>query len=138
MIIDETQPDLNKALIRYSVDSGVLLLEGVIQGICLGYLFGETGKDPALLQEPVYYRSPTGSGDYKYSRFSCALENPEPLYAVPQPAQQVVSKDRIREIFIEAGFTVKEGQTDLKPYVYEAAYALLNEAAHPARQAGAA
>lgn len=51
MIIDETQPDLNKALIRYSVDSGVLLLEGVIQGICLGYLFGETGKDPALLQE---------------------------------------------------------------------------------------
>lgn len=45
-------------------------------------------QDPALLQEPVYYRSPTGSGDYKYSRFSCALENPEPLYAVPQPAQQ--------------------------------------------------
>lgn len=33
--------------------------------------------------------------------------------------------DRIREIFIANGFTIKEGQTDLKPYVYEAAYALL-------------
>jgi (E)-4-hydroxy-3-methylbut-2-enyl-diphosphate synthase len=52
MIIDETRSDLNKALIRYSVDSGVLLLEGVIQGLCLGYLFGETGKtNDVLLQE---------------------------------------------------------------------------------------
>jgi hypothetical protein len=33
--------------------------------------------------------------------------------------------DRIREIFLANGFTIKEGQTDLKPYVYEAAYALL-------------
>jgi hypothetical protein len=32
---------------------------------------------------------------------------------------------RIREIFLANGFTVKDGQTDLKPYVYKAAYALL-------------
>ncbi|MBU3677379.1 MAG: (E)-4-hydroxy-3-methylbut-2-enyl-diphosphate synthase [Chitinophagaceae bacterium] len=51
MIIDETVPDLNKALIRYSVDAGVLLLEGVIQGLCLGYLFGETGKAQDVLQQ---------------------------------------------------------------------------------------
>jgi (E)-4-hydroxy-3-methylbut-2-enyl-diphosphate synthase len=52
MIIDEMCSDLNKALIRYSTDSGVLLLEGVIQGLCLGYLFGETGKaNDVLLQE---------------------------------------------------------------------------------------
>jgi (E)-4-hydroxy-3-methylbut-2-enyl-diphosphate synthase len=51
MIIDETVSDLNKALIRYSVDAGVLLLEGVIQGLCLGYLFGETGKDNEVLQQ---------------------------------------------------------------------------------------
>lgn len=31
----------------------------------------------------------------------------------------------IREIFIAAGFTVKDGQTDLKPYVYAAARSLL-------------
>lgn len=36
-----------------------------------------------------------------------------------------VSKDQIREVFTKHGFTVKEGLTDLKPYVYDAAYALL-------------
>lgn len=41
-------------------------------------------------------------------------------------AMQPVSKDLIRKVFLENGFTVKEGQTDLKPYVYEAAHALLN------------
>lgn len=33
----------------------------------------------------------------------------------------------IRRIFMAHGFTIKEGQTDLKPYVYEAAEALLRE-----------
>lgn len=46
-------------------------------------------------------------------------------------ASQLVTRDRIRAIFLAAGFTVKEGQTDLKPYVYEAAEALLREASQP-------
>src|SRR5690606_12974424 len=33
----------------------------------------------------------------------------------------------IKEIFMEHGFTIKDGQTDLKPYVYDAALALLNK-----------
>lgn len=41
-----------------------------------------------------------------------------------------MTKDEIRAIFMAHGFTVKEGQTDLKPYVFEAAEALL--AAHSA------
>lgn len=45
--------------------------------------------------EPVYYRSPTGSGHYKYSRFSAALDHPEPLYTAPQPAQQAFSDDMV-------------------------------------------
>lgn len=48
-----------------------------------------------------------------------------------------MAKARIREIFLAAGFTVKEGQTDLKQYVYDAAYALLAEAPKPAQQATA-
>ena len=36
-----------------------------------------------------------------------------------------LDRDRIREIFMAHGFTVKEGQTDLKQYVYDAAEALL-------------
>lgn len=40
-----------------------------------------------------------------------------------------LSDERIREIFMAHGFTIKEGQTDLKPYVYAAARALLAEQA---------
>lgn len=46
----------------------------------------------------------------------------------------IPTKDRIREIFMAHSFTVKEGHTDLKPYVYEAAYALLNEAPQQAAE----
>lgn len=38
----------------------------------------------------------------------------------------VLSKDQVQEIFLANGFTVKDGQTDLKQYVYDAAYALIN------------
>lgn len=55
-----------------------------------------------------------------------------PLYAAspaaPAPSAVVLDdalNNRIREIFLANGFTIKEGQTDLKPYVYQAAYALL-------------
>ena len=54
-------------------------------------------QDPALLQEPVYYRSPTGSGHYAYSRFSAALDHPEPLYTAPQPAQQPEAEKLLRQ-----------------------------------------
>jgi pyridoxine 5'-phosphate synthase PdxJ len=43
----------------------------------------------------------------------------------------MLTKDEIREVFLAHGFTVKEGQADLKQYVYDAAYALL-ERAQPA------
>jgi len=36
-----------------------------------------------------------------------------------------MKKDQIREIFLRNGFTIKEGQTDLKDYVYSAANELL-------------
>ena len=45
------------------------------------------------------------------------------------------TKAQIREVFMAYGFTVKEGQTDLKQYVYDAAYALLALAAPPTAQA---
>lgn len=37
----------------------------------------------------------------------------------------MLSDDQIRAVFMAHGFTIKEGQTDLKPYVYAAARALL-------------
>jgi len=49
------------------------------------------------------------------------------VHAYQNQAQQAVdlSDDRIREIFMANGFTIKEGQSDLKPYVFAAARALL-------------
>ncbi len=40
-----------------------------------------------------------------------------------------ITKDDIRREFLAAGFTIKPGQDDLKPYVYEAARRLLSLAA---------
>ncbi len=36
-----------------------------------------------------------------------------------------ITDEQIRAVFLENGFTVKEGQADLKPYVFAAARALL-------------
>ena len=44
-----------------------------------------------------------------------------------QQFRQLLTKDKIKEIFLANGFTIKEGQEDLKEYVYEAANGLLME-----------
>lgn len=45
--------------------------------------------------------------------------------AAPQPAQQPLTDEQIKRIMLDNGFTIKEGLTDLKPYVYAAARALI-------------
>lgn len=42
IIVDDAQDDMQASLIHYSVEAGSLLLEGVLNGICLGYKFGDT------------------------------------------------------------------------------------------------
>lgn len=54
------------------------------------------------------------------------------LEAAPKAAPgKRLTREQIREVFMANGFTVKEGQTDLKQYVYDAAHALLELAAAP-------
>jgi hypothetical protein len=53
---------------------------------------------------------------------------------------RVPDDNTIRSVFMAHGFTIKDGQTDLKPYVFEAARALLSaapsqQAPHPGSQA---
>lgn len=50
-----------------------------------------------------------------------------PAAAQPEAKQApaALSDEQVRSIFLANGFTIKEGQTDLKPYVYAAASALL-------------
>lgn len=43
----------------------------------------------------------------------------------------MLTDERIREIYLSCGFTVKPGQTDLKPYVFESARAIEAEATAP-------
>lgn len=40
LITDNNSDSLDKALIHYSVEAGALLLEGIIEGVCLGFQFG--------------------------------------------------------------------------------------------------
>lgn len=47
------------------------------------------------------------------------------LEAAAPGASEGVTHEQIRATLLAHGFTIKEGQTDLKPYVYEAARALL-------------
>ena len=53
--------------------------------------------------------------------------------AALSPAREPLDRETIRAVFMRNGFTIKEGQTDLKPYVYAAAEELL-QVAHPARE----
>lgn len=46
----------------------------------------------------------------------------------PVPLPRTIQKDDVREIFLKNGFTVKEGNEDLKEYVYAAAAELLKTA----------
>ena len=59
------------------------------------------------------------------------FEDAQAAISATQPAQaaQPVSRDVIRDVFLRNGFTIKDGCSDLKPYVYAAANALLEVAA---------
>jgi len=52
--------------------------------------------------------------------------------APQQHAQAALSDEQIKAIFMKNGFTIKEGQSDLKPYVYAAAHAILAASHQPA------
>ena len=47
-------------------------------------------------------------------------------FSAQQSKPSTVTRDQIRDVFMRNGFTIKEGQTDLKPYVYAAAEELLS------------
>lgn len=63
--------------------------------------------------------------DWAYAQTAAFQPSPTAQAAESVPA---LDRDRIREIFMAHGFTIKEGQTDLKQYVYDAADALIRAA----------
>ncbi|MDU2080079.1 DUF551 domain-containing protein [Enterobacter sp.] len=58
---------------------------------------------------------------------SCDGSPAFPVYAAPPaPVSVNITRDQIRDIFMRNGFTIKDGQTDLKDYVYAAADELVS------------
>ncbi len=49
IISDSNHNTLNEALVHFSVDAGALLLDGFLNGICLGYKFGDMTFDKPTL-----------------------------------------------------------------------------------------
>lgn len=79
----------------------------------LGYTAHKVGE---LLAASAAHRARADDEKAKLQHYRTALE------AIAAP---VVSDAQIKAVFLANGFTIKEGLTDLKPYVYQAARALL-------------
>ena len=59
-------------------------------------------------------------------RYVCECEHWEEPQASAAQSAPAGERETIRAVFLRNGFTIKEGQTDLKPYVYAAAEELLS------------
>lgn len=55
LIVDSNENDIQKSLIHYAVEAGILLLEGQLQGLCLGYQFGNTLKNKSELDKEISF-----------------------------------------------------------------------------------
>ena len=64
-------------------------------------------------------------------RMRCKASVADVDVGIPITTSATMSDAQIKAVFLANGFTIKEGMTDLKPYVYQAARALL--AAHAAQ-----
>jgi len=53
IISDSNHNTLNEALVHFSIDAGGLLLDGFLNGICLGYQFGKMGIAPHVMLSEV-------------------------------------------------------------------------------------
>ena len=78
--------------------------------------------------DPSWWMRETDEGAEWTDTAPLVLSGWTPLYTTPQPAQATqaeVTDSMIREAFLANGFTIKDGHSDLKPYVYAAARAIL-------------
>jgi len=104
---------------------------------CYGAMYDAAQQHPEAspaVAQPVAVVRDTLGGVYgeiiREGDIGTVLQEGTLLYAAaPAELAQPVADETIREIFMAHGFTIKEGQTDLKPYVYAAARALLARAA---------
>ena len=99
-------------------------LHAELETLPVGYI--NRGIAPHTKGKTVFHEKPTTNLEERW------WSRDEPVFLASQGQAPALDRDRIREIFMAHGFTVKEGQTDLKQYVYDAAEALLRAARAPA------
>lgn len=80
----------------------------------------------ALQKLRITGRAPDGDHVLEIFAYSAANGRRQVMVSLPIPTPQVLDDKRIRDIFLANGFTIKEGLDDLKPYVYQAAYELID------------
>ena len=83
---------------------------------------------PKLQGDPSWWMRETDEGAERTDTAPLVLSGWTPLYTTLQPAQATqaeVTDEQIKEAFLANGFTIKDGHSDLKPYVYAAARAIL-------------
>ena len=99
-------------------------LHAELETLPVGYI--NRGIAPHTKGKTVFHEKPTINLEARW------WSRDEPVFLASQGQAPALDRDRIREIFMAHGFTVKEGQTDLKQYVYDAAEALLRASRAPA------
>ena len=99
-------------------------LHAELETLPVGYI--NRGIAPHTKGKTVFHEKPTTNLEERW------WSRDEPVFLASQGQAPALDRDRIREIFMAHGFTVKEGQTDLKQYVYDAAEALLRASRAPA------
>lgn len=108
-----------EALIRLeggTADSRISTFDNLLKGLSLRCEFNLVTDDSTrLVVLPV--TTPAATGEIMRQITNEVNAN--------LPLGTNVTTDDIRRVFIAHGFTVKEGQSDLKPYVFDAARALL-------------
>jgi hypothetical protein len=83
---------------------------------------------PYLNESVTWCADKIEDDDIEYVRADVARTSPTADDASEPIARDVLTRDRIREILMQHGFTIKEGQIDLKPYVYDAVAVILEAA----------
>lgn len=82
-------------------------------------------------REETAWHTPDQMRDFADRTYALRMEQAAPKAA---PGERL-TRNQIREVFMAHGFTIKEGQTDLKQYVYDAAHALLELVEAPQQEA---
>lgn len=119
-----------RAFTAYQMRAYALQARAQVQGEPFGYIHHFVAHDDSGVIIDTTWEADGCADAMPHPTRPAAWEwsHATPFYTTPQPAhatQADVTDSMIREAFLTNGFTIKDGHSDLKPYVYAAARAIL-------------